>query len=239
MASAPRLKLRGSHRRENDTHARDVSGIDAANTATSTRRCASRPQVEVRPFKGAARADSERVARSRRFPRDFRCPFARASVLLLHAMRRTSRARQIDLDFPQHGGARRGAGRKRVAPRACVPHRARPKLSGRHPLHVTLRLVDGLPTLRSRAAHAVLREALRAGADRNGFRLVHYGALSNHVHLVCEAEDERALARGLQGVTARIVSALNRFWRRVGALFADRYHARELRAPRDVRDVLA
>lgn len=154
-------------------------------------------------------------------------------------MRMTSRARQIDLDFPQHGGARRGAGRKRVAPRACVPHRARPKLSGRHPLHVTLRLVDGVPTLRSRAAHAVLREALRAGSDRHGFRLVHYGALSNHLHLVCEAEDERALARGLQGVTARIVRALNRFWRRVGVLFADRYHARELRAPRDVRNVLA
>jgi hypothetical protein len=119
-----------------------------------------------------------------------------------------------------------------------VPHRARPKLTGRNPLHVTLRLVDGAPSLRSAAAHAELRGALRSGADRRGFRLVHYGALSNHLHLVCEARDARTLTRGIQGITARIVRALNRLFGRVGALFADRYHARELHAPRDMRNVL-
>lgn len=119
-----------------------------------------------------------------------------------------------------------------------MPHRARPKLRGRNPLHVTMRLVQGVPSLRLRAAHELLREALRAGADRQGFRLVHYGAVSNHLHLVCEAESERALTRGIQGVTARIVRALNRLFGRAGRLFADRYHARELRAPRDMRNVL-
>ena len=145
---------------------------------------------------------------------------------------------QSSFSFPRRGGARPGAGRKRVAERTSVPHRARPKLSGRSPLHVTLRVASGLPSLRSRAAHAVLREALRAGADRLGFRVVHYGALSNHLHLVCEAEDERALARGVKGLAVRIARALNRLWARGGALFAERYHARELRTPREVRNVL-
>ena len=87
--------------------------------------------------------------------------------------------------------------------------------------------------------HTVLREALRAGAERHGLHVVHYGALSNHVHLVCEAEDEIALSRGMKGLAVRIASGLNTFLRRSGAVFADRYHARELRVPRDVRNVLA
>ena len=102
---------------------------------------------------------------------------------------------QSSFEFKQRGGARAGAGRKRLAPRPLVPHRARPKLSGRHPLHVTLHVVDGVQSLRSRAVHAVLCAALREGAERHGLRVVHYGAASNHVHLVCEAESERALAR--------------------------------------------
>lgn len=153
-------------------------------------------------------------------------------------MKRANRARQAQLIFPKHGGARRGAGRKRIAELECAPHRTRPRLSGRNPLHVTLRLVAGLPSLRLRAAHELLRAALRAGADRHGFRLVHYGAVSNHLHLVCEAESERALTRGMRGIAARIVRALNRFFDRAGPLFADRYHARELRVPRDMRNVL-
>ncbi|MBI5364356.1 MAG: transposase [Planctomycetes bacterium] len=147
--------------------------------------------------------------------------------------------RQASFTFPKRGGARPGAGRKRVAERALVPHRARPALSGRHPLHVTLRIVPGVQSLRSRGVHAVLCSALRDGAERFGFRVVHYGAVSNHLHLVCEAESEHALSRGMKGLSVRLAHAINRFLGRAGALFADRYHARELKAPRDVRHVLA
>lgn len=146
---------------------------------------------------------------------------------------------QAHFEFKQRGGMRPGAGRKRLAPRPLVAHRARPKLSGRHPLHVTLRVVEGVQSLRSPGVHAALRVALSEGAERFGFRVVHYGAASNHVHLLCEAESERALARGMKGLAVRIAHAVNRFLSRAGALFADRYHARELRAPRDVRNVLA
>ncbi|MBI5363861.1 MAG: transposase [Planctomycetes bacterium] len=146
---------------------------------------------------------------------------------------------QSIFEFRQRGGARSGAGRKRVAPRPLVPHRALPKLSGRRPLHVTLRVVEGVQSLRSRGVHDVVRAALREGADRLGLRVVHYGAASNHLHLVCEAESERALARGMKGLAVRLAHAVNRFLGRSGPLFADRYHARELRAPRDVRHVLA
>ena len=60
----------------------------------------------------------------------------------------------------------------------------------------------------------------------------------NHLHVIAEATDERALARGMISVTVRIARALNRLWKRVGRVFADRYHARILTTPRAVRIAL-
>jgi hypothetical protein len=104
---------------------------------------------------------------------------------------------------------------------------------------VTLRLARDLPTLRNGPAHRVLLDSLAAAADRFGLRVIHYSAQANHVHLVCEATDERALARGMKGLCVRIARGLNRLWRRTGAVFDDRYHRRALSSPREVRNVLA
>ena len=85
-------------------------------------------------------------------------------------MARTSNT-QLSLELRSWGGARKGAGRPRKTRE--LPHRARPELNGRHPVHVTLRLVDGLPSLRTSSTFRVVREQLEAGASRFGFRLVH------------------------------------------------------------------
>jgi REP element-mobilizing transposase RayT len=102
---------------------------------------------------------------------------------------------------------------------------------------VTLRLVAGLPTLRMEDSHGVIREALK-DTTRNEFRVVEYSVQSNHLHLLVEARDELALARGMIGLSVRLARRLNRLWRRRGKLFADRYHARILRTPREVRAAL-
>ncbi len=75
-------------------------------------------------------------------------------------------------------------------------------------------------------------------ASRAGFRVVHYVALSNHLHIVCEANDTSAMSRGIQGLCVRIARGLNRIWRRHGSVFDDRFHARQLRTPREVRSAL-
>jgi hypothetical protein len=72
--------------------------------------------------------------------------------------------------------------------------------------------------------------------DRFGFRLVHFSVQSNHLHLVAEAGDRHALALGMQGLLIRVAKALNKLWARRGAVFFDRYHARILRTPREVRN---
>ncbi len=142
------------------------------------------------------------------------------------------------LSLFRRGGERRGAGRKRKGDRALVPHSGRPALTPRDPVLVTTRLMPGLPNLRREQTLMTLRGALAAGSDRFGFRLVEFSIQSNHLHFLVEADDARAIARGMQGLLVRVAKALNREWGRRGKVLADRYHARILRTPREVRNAL-
>jgi REP element-mobilizing transposase RayT len=105
-------------------------------------------------------------------------------------------------------------------------------------LHVTLRIARGLPSLRRPNALDVVLGAIGALREREGFRLVHFAVLSNHVHLIAEAEDGPALTSGMRRLGVRLARRLNRLWRRSGQVLADRYHARALRTPREVRAAL-
>jgi len=119
-----------------------------------------------------------------------------------------------------------------------VPHAARPALASRFPVHVTVRLRDGLPHLRKFELARVLRGAFVRGCVRGRFRICHFSVLGNHIHLVCEAADARALACGIAGWKVRVARTLNRACGRRGAVFADRYHAEILRTPTQVRNAL-
>jgi putative transposase len=105
-------------------------------------------------------------------------------------------------------------------------------------VHVTLRVRPEVRSLRSQTCFNVVRRAFREGHARFGFRLNHFSVMGNHVHLVVEACDRRALARGVQGLTIRIAKGVNRLTGRRGRVFADRYHARVLRTPSEVRNAL-
>jgi putative transposase len=154
--------------------------------------------------------------------------------------RARAKREQKAFSFPTNwGGRRAGAGPKPKGVRAGVSHRSREALASRFPVHVTLKLEQGLPSLRRGHAHTLLIAAFAAMRERAGFRLVHYSVQSNHVHLVCEARDRGALSRGIQALAIRIAKRLNQLWKRTGKLFADRYHDRILRSPREVRNALA
>src|SRR2546430_10510226 len=95
---------------------------------------------------------------------------------------------------PSHGGRRKGAGRpNRSGKRA---HVRREKLSTKHPVHVTLRLAQGLPSLRTKDAFKSLRKAVKAARAR-GLEVNHFSVLSNHVHLILEPR-ESSLGRVFQ-----------------------------------------
>ena len=145
-----------------------------------------------------------------------------------------ARGSQLAFTFRSWGGKRTGAGRPPKGNAAGVSHLRRQTLSRHHPVHVTLRITAGVPSLRDGRLFDEVRRALAAGRERFGFRLVHFSVLSNHLHLIAEARDRRALALGMQGLSIRVARAVNRALARRGRLFADRYHCRALKTPRAV-----
>lgn len=145
---------------------------------------------------------------------------------------------QQQFGFVNHGGLRAGSGRKRLAPRSSVPHRVRAKTAKRFPVHVTLRVLPGVPSLRGGVAFRALLEALLASAERDAFWLVEYSVQSNHVHLICEATSGTALSRGIQGLKVCAAKRLNKLWNRKGPLFEGRFHDHILRTPREVHHAL-
>jgi len=142
------------------------------------------------------------------------------------------RARQLGFEFRRQGGARARAGRPPNGRTAGVSHLRRPLHAAAHPLHVTLSVKRGVASLREGSLFAVVRQALAHGKQHFGFSLVHFSVQRDHLHLIAEADDRRALSRGIQGLSIRIARAVNGHLGRTGRLFADRYHARALKTPR-------
>ena len=157
---------------------------------------------------------------------------------MIDRTRSKKRPQQGALPSLQNGGRRSGAGRKPKGEQAGVSHRPRALLAARFPAHVTMKLQRGLPRLRSRREYASLRTAFAAGCDRAGFRLTHYAVLNDPLHFLVSARDRATLSRGLQGLAIRIAKALNKLWHHRGTVFADRYHDRILKTPREVRNAL-
>jgi REP element-mobilizing transposase RayT len=116
-----------------------------------------------------------------------------------------------------------------------VPHRRRPTLNREHPVHVTLRMRELLPSMRRGAVFRTILRVLRRARGRFGLRVVEFAVLGNHLHLVVEAEGAAGLTRGMRGLCTRIAIHLNRAFDRRGPIFDDRYHARQLRTPLEVR----
>jgi putative transposase len=153
-------------------------------------------------------------------------------------MRGLRRSQQLDLPFKSTwGGKRKNAGRK-PGPHPKTPHRARPRHYFGHPVHVTLRA--RLSSLRSQFLYPTVRIAISLATRRapDRFRIVHYSVQSNHVHVIVEAAERRALTAGVHGLEARLTRYINKLLSRRGSLWADRWHGRALASPQEVRNAL-
>jgi hypothetical protein len=81
---------------------------------------------------------------------------------------------------------------------------------------------------------------MRAGRrDPARFRLLQFSVQRDHVHLIVEASDQRALSSGVRSVAIRIARYVNELLSRRGPLWGDRWHGRALKTPREVRNALA
>jgi REP element-mobilizing transposase RayT len=150
-------------------------------------------------------------------------------------------AQQRSFEFRTWGGKRKGAGRPPKGKRASERHKKRPHLKKSHPVHVILRVVAEVGRLRRRNLYRAIQRGMITAVPRHDFRICDVSVQGNHIHLIVEADDERALARGMQGFQISTAKHINRALsketgrRRSGRVFADRYHAVQLTSPRQVR----
>jgi REP element-mobilizing transposase RayT len=92
--------------------------------------------------------------------------------------------------------------------------------------------------------YKAMREATIVAAVRERIRIVHISLQRTHVHLLIEAENRQALARGLQGFqisAARNINTLlgDGIRRRRGTVFSDRYHLEVITSPTRARHALS
>src|SRR6185436_6771836 len=104
------------------------------------------------------------------------------------------------------GGRRKGAGRKK-GPSAGVPHRARPPLASRFPVHVVLRVAPRVWNLRARRCFQPFAAELYKASPH--VRVVEFSVQGNHAHLIVEAADAPALSFGVKGLSVRLARRLN------------------------------
>jgi REP element-mobilizing transposase RayT len=104
---------------------------------------------------------------------------------------------------------------------------------------VTIRVARSVSSLRTRLMYRAIRWATLTTARRDNFRIVHLSIQRTHVHLVVEAVDRMALARGMQGFQISAARHLNRASARRGTVFPDRYHAHQLRTPTEARHAVS
>jgi REP element-mobilizing transposase RayT len=157
---------------------------------------------------------------------------------------KSSEPEQLPL-FKVRGGKRPRAGRPPKGRRSSSPHKERPELKARHPVHIVLRVVGAVGNLRRRLAYHAVREATHTTARREDFRIVHLSIQRTHLHLIVEADDKEALSAGMQGFQISAAKHLNaaisrnRAERRRGAVFPDRYHAEVIKSPTQARHTLS
>ena len=131
------------------------------------------------------------------------------------------------------GSAKVADGRRRGKGRLI----ARRQLSRHDPLLVTWKRAKGLGSLRRKKEASVIFEAIKA-ARKQSCRIIHFSIQADHIHLLIEADDRRALVRGMSGLGCRLGRGLNKLWHRSGKVFAGRFHERVLKNLKQVRNAL-
>jgi REP element-mobilizing transposase RayT len=161
--------------------------------------------------------------------------------MTVRGRRKTPRKPQLSLDLRPRtwGGAREGAGRKKTGRCLDVPHRTRPKISKHHPIHVVLRTRKDVPRLRRGPTYQAIRRALQHVLGEHAFRVVHMSIQHNHLHFLVEADDKKALRRGMSSLAITAARAINSVLGRKGRVFEYRYAGRPITSPRQMRNALS
>ena len=171
---------------------------------------------------------------ARRWPRSN--PFGLGPKPLVALFKIGSSARSVATPHSKLGRRARWSGatapcwstRLGAAPAAAGTRRAPPGSR-----HVSRSQGDAI-VAGDRRFFSALTSAITA-ASGDAFRIVAFSVQVDHVHAIVEADDKRALSLGVAGFRIRSAQSVNRVLGRSGPVWSGKYHARDLRTPRETR----
>jgi REP element-mobilizing transposase RayT len=99
--------------------------------------------------------------------------------------------------------------------------------------------MNGGTALRQGKAYRAVRRVLAALLGDEDFRVIHLSIQNNHLHLIVEATNKRALSRGMQRFAIRAARALQATFGWSGKIFPWRYHAKQITSGYQARSALA
>ena len=134
------------------------------------------------------------------------------------------------------GGKRRGAGRPNLS--GNVSHTKRPEVDFKKPLQITHKLKPGLTTLRRKDLLKAF-ECCAARTKHFGMHVVHFSLLSNHIHMLVEARDKKALERGMRSLISRMAKLVAFLSDKKGGVFKGRYHLSVIKNPTQMKRSLS
>jgi len=108
-----------------------------------------------------------------------------------------------------------------------------------------MRVVPAVGNMRRRDMYKAMRDATVTAALRERIRIVQISVQRTHVHMLIEAANKLSLARGMQGFQVSAARNINtvlgvdKYRRRRGPVFADRYHVEVITSPTRARRALS
>ena len=106
---------------------------------------------------------------------------------------------------------RKGAGRKAIHDRG-IRHIAREDIKRKSAFHLTIKIASEKAGLKNKNILSVLHLAIK-NARCLGLTILHYTLEYDHVHLLVEASDKKALGRGMKSFGVSFSKGINRFKR--------------------------
>ena len=106
-------------------------------------------------------------------------------------------------------------------------------------MHITLRMAPEIRRLRRQKQYQAVRQALQRTAFRDDCTITNWSIQANHIHLICEPDDKRAMAKSMMAFKTSCARRLNGVLARKDGVFGDRYHCVYLTTPQHVRAALA
>lgn len=105
-------------------------------------------------------------------------------------------------------------------------------------MHLTWRLKKNVTKIRRMDALEAFKKAAER-AQKFGLRILHFSILSNHIHMIAEANSNETLATGMRSFGSSFGKNLRKLSGGTGPVFDGRFHMRPLTTPSEMKNALA